>query len=83
MAQIDPIPDTACVERIAEPHQSTVAAIVRAAEMGLFTATQAQTMVDRIRAHLTALPITRPVVALPTGTLTPQDSSPSAARRPT
>lgn len=53
MAQIDPIPNTATFERIAEPHQSTVAAIVRAAERGLFTAAQAQIMIDRVRAHLT------------------------------
>lgn len=59
MAQIGPIPNTARFEQIAEPHQSTVAAIVRAAERGLFTAAQAQVMIDRIRAHVTALPITR------------------------
>jgi hypothetical protein len=44
MARIDPIPNTATFERIAEPHQSTVAAIVLAAERGLFTAAQTQIM---------------------------------------
>jgi hypothetical protein len=63
MANIDPIPGTASDERIAEPHQSTVAAIVRAAELGLFTGPQAQIMIDRIRAHLIALPITRSVMS--------------------
>ena len=61
MAHIDPIPNTTSIERIAEPHQSTVAAIVRAAELGLFTGAQAQIMIDRVRAHLIALPITRAV----------------------
>jgi hypothetical protein len=75
MAQTDPIPNTARVERIAEPHQSTVAAIVRAAELGLFTATQAQIMIDRIRAHLTALPITRSVVSPSSSILIPLDGS--------
>lgn len=59
MAQIDAVPNTARFERIAEPHQSTVAAIVRAAERGLFTAAQAQIMIDRVRAHLTPRPIIR------------------------
>lgn len=64
MAHTDPVPDTASIERIAEPHQSTVTAIVRAAELGLFTAVQAQRMIDRVRAHLIALPITGPAASL-------------------
>ena len=63
MAQIDPIPNTTTFERIAEPHQSTVAAIVRAAERGLFTTAQAQVMIDRVREHLTPRPITGPTVS--------------------
>lgn len=63
MARIDPVPDTASVERIAEPHLSTVAAIVRAAERGLFTEAQAQHMIDRVRAHLIAPPITGPTAS--------------------
>jgi len=63
MAHIDSAPNTANIELIAEPHQSTVMAIVRAAELGLFTAAQAQRMIDRVRAHLTALPITGPAVS--------------------
>ncbi|MBB4908771.1 hypothetical protein [Actinophytocola algeriensis] len=65
MAHIEPIPNTASAEQIAEPHQSTVAAIVRAVELGLFTAAQAQLMIDRVRAHLIALPITGPAVSPP------------------
>jgi hypothetical protein len=75
MAHIDPIPTTASVERIAEAHQSTVAAIVRAAELGLFTGAQAQAMIDRIRAHLTAPPITRSVVSPSSSILIPADGS--------
>lgn len=61
MAPIDPILGTAPVARIAGPHQSTVATILRAVELGLFTAAQADLMIDRVRAHLTALPITTPI----------------------
>ena len=61
MAHIEPLP--APVTRIAGPHQSTVAAILRAVEMGLFTADQADTMIDRIRAHRTARPIALPLPA--------------------
>ena len=69
MAHIDPIPNTSHVERIAEAHQSTVAAIVRAAEVGLFTAAQAELMINRVRAHLIALPITGAVGSPSSGTL--------------
>lgn len=61
MAPIDPILSTAPVARIAGPHQSTVATILRAVELGLFTAAQAELMIDRVRAHLTALPVTSPI----------------------
>lgn len=68
MAHIDPLLSTASVSRIAGPHQSTVATILRAVERGLFTSAQAELMIDRIRAHLTtppiALPITAPVESL-------------------
>jgi hypothetical protein len=56
MAHIDPILSATPVARIAGPHQSTVATILRAVELGLFTAAQAELMIDRVRAHLTALP---------------------------
>lgn len=62
MAHIDPTPSTAPVTGVAEPHQSTVAAILRAVEQGLFTAAQADMLIDRVRAHVTALPVTLPVV---------------------
>jgi hypothetical protein len=44
MAPIDPILSTAPVARIAGPHQSTVTTILRAVELGLFTAAQAELM---------------------------------------
>ncbi len=57
MAHDHSILGTAPVAGIAGPHQSTVAAILRAAEMGLFTAAQAELLIDRVRAHLTASPV--------------------------
>jgi hypothetical protein len=68
MAHIDPILSTAPVARIAGPHQSTVATILRAVELGLFTAAQAELMIDRVRAHLTALPIA-PLIPPPVASL--------------
>ncbi|HEX6359634.1 hypothetical protein [Actinophytocola sp.] len=64
MAHIDPILSAAPVARIAGPHQSTVATILRAVELGLSTAAQAELMIDRVRAHLTALPATSPIPPL-------------------
>jgi hypothetical protein len=63
MTLVDPLRGTALVARIAGPHQSTVATILRAVELGLFTAADADMMIDRIRAHLTALPIKSPITA--------------------
>jgi hypothetical protein len=57
MAHTDPILSAAPVAGIAGPHQSTVATILRAAELGLFTAAQAELLIDRVRAHLNALPV--------------------------
>ncbi|MGB3444134.1 MAG: hypothetical protein WBA97_35805 [Actinophytocola sp.] len=57
---IDPILSTVPVAMIAGPHQSTVMAILRAVELGLFTAEEADMMIDRIRAHLTARPVVSP-----------------------
>lgn len=42
---------------IAEPHQSTVATILRAVGQGLFTAAEADTLIERIRAHVIAVPV--------------------------
>lgn len=67
MTLVDPLRGTAPVARIAGPHQSTVATILRAVELGLFTAADADMMIDRIRAHLIALPITAPVALVPEG----------------
>lgn len=63
MTRIDPLLGTAPVARIAGPHQSTVTAILRAVELGLFTAADADMMIDRVRAHLTALPVRAPITA--------------------
>ena len=57
MAHIDPIPGTAPVAGIAEPHQSTVAVILCAVGRGLFTAAEADMLIDRVRAHVVAVPV--------------------------
>jgi hypothetical protein len=44
------------VEGIAEPHQSTVAAILGAARQGLFTELEAELLIDRVRTHVTTFP---------------------------
>jgi hypothetical protein len=56
MAHLDLSPTTAPVAGIAEPHQSTVAAILRGVRLGLFTAADADLMIDRVRALATRLP---------------------------
>jgi hypothetical protein len=61
MARIDAILSAGSVARVAGPHQSTVATILRAVERGLFTAAEAEMMIDRVRAHRIALPIALPV----------------------
>lgn len=58
MAHIDP------VVGIAEPHQSTAATILRAAGQGLFTAAEADMLIERMRAHVLAAPV--PVPNTPT-----------------
>lgn len=63
MTRIDPLPGTAPAARIAGPHQSTVATILRAVELGLFTTAQADMLIGRVRAHLTVLPIKSPITA--------------------
>jgi len=57
MTHPDLIPDSTPVIEIAEPHRSTVAAILSAAREGLFTAAEADMLIDRIRTHMSALPI--------------------------
>ncbi|HEX6355910.1 hypothetical protein [Actinophytocola sp.] len=57
MAHIDPFLGAAPVAGIAGPHQSTVATILRGVKLGLFTAAEADAMIARISAHLTALPV--------------------------
>ena len=57
MAHSDPILSTAFLAGIAEPHQSTVAGILHAVGQGLFSASEAERLIDRVRAHVTAVPI--------------------------
>jgi hypothetical protein len=56
MARVD-FDSAAHFEGIAEPHQSTVAAIVRALEQGLFTAAEAGLLIDRVRMPATEGPV--------------------------
>ena len=53
MTHIDQLPIGAPVAGIAEPHRSTVASIQRAVGLGLFSAAEAELMIDRIRALVT------------------------------
>jgi hypothetical protein len=59
MAHIDLILPVASVEGIAEPHQSTVAAILGAARQGLFTELEAELLIDRVRTHVTTFPVSK------------------------
>jgi hypothetical protein len=79
MTRIDPLLGIAPVAKVAGPHQSTVATILRAVELGLFTAADADLMIDRVRAHLIALPITSPITA-PVASLS--SASPPPQTRP-
>lgn len=63
MAHIDPIAG------IAEPHQSTVATILRAVGQGLFTMAEADMLIERIRAHMIAVPV--PGTAVPKSVIIP------------
>lgn len=74
MAHSDPILSAAPLAGIAEPHQSTVAAILRAVGRGLFTVAEAETLIDRLRVHVTAMPIASPI----TSPLSVEDGYPSA-----
>jgi hypothetical protein len=53
MAHPDQSPITAPVAGIAEPHQSAVTAVLRAAVQGVFSADEADLLVERIRARAT------------------------------
>jgi hypothetical protein len=61
MAHVHPNLSAAPVAGIAGPHQSTVATILRAVDLGLFTAAQAELLIDRVRAHRTASSVESPV----------------------
>lgn len=53
MAHLDLSPATV---PLADPHQSTVSAIQRGVRLGLFTAAEADLMIDRVRARVTRSP---------------------------
>lgn len=53
MADPDQIPHTAPVTDIAEPHQSAVTAILRAALQGVFSMDEADLLIERIRTRAT------------------------------
>jgi hypothetical protein len=57
MAHLDLIPPAAPIVGIAEPHRSAVAAILLAAQQGLFTAAEADLLIDRVRTHVTTFPV--------------------------
>lgn len=57
MADPDLFPDTTPDLEIAEPHRSTVAAIRNAAGQGLFTAAEAEMLIDRVRTHVPTMPM--------------------------
>jgi hypothetical protein len=57
VAHVDPILSAAPIAGIAEPHQSTVAGILHAVGQGLFTVSEAELLIDRVRAHVTAVPL--------------------------
>ena len=75
MARNDPILSNAPVAGIAEPHQSTVTGILHAVGQDLFTAAEAAMLIDRVRAHVTAVPTTVPI-AVP---ISVEDGFPVAA----
>jgi hypothetical protein len=51
MAHPDPSPYTASIVGIAEPHRSAVTAVLRAAHEGVFSADEANRVIERIRAR--------------------------------
>lgn len=53
----DPTLANAPVTGVAQPHQSTVDAIQRAARQGLFTELESELMIDRVRTHVTTFPL--------------------------
>jgi hypothetical protein len=59
MAHPDQGPNAAPVAGIAEPHQSAVTAVLRAALQGVFSAAEAALLIARIRAR--AIPSPSPV----------------------
>jgi hypothetical protein len=69
MAHLDLIPHAAPIAGIAgiaEPHQSAVATILLAARQGLFTAAEADLLIDRVRTHVTTFPMSNEDGRFPT-----------------
>lgn len=56
MAHPDQGPITAPVAGVAEPHQSAVMAVLRAALQGVFSDAEADLLIERIRARATLSP---------------------------
>jgi hypothetical protein len=57
MPDVDPVLGTTPVAGIAESHQSTVAVILRAVGLGLFTTAEADMLIDRVRAVAGPAPV--------------------------
>lgn len=57
MARLDQTLPAAPVAGVTEPHRSTVTAILCAAQQGLFSAAEADLLVNRVRAHATITPV--------------------------
>jgi hypothetical protein len=57
MTHLDFTAHTAPDARIGELRQSTVAAILRAAQLGLFTEAEANSLINRVRTHVTTSPL--------------------------
>lgn len=53
MTNLEKTLTTVPVPGVAEPHQSTVAAILRAVRLGMFSADEAELMIGRVRALAT------------------------------
>ena len=57
MTPADPRPATAPRAGVADAHQSTVDAVLAAAEQGMVSAADAELMIDRVRTHAAAHPV--------------------------
>ncbi len=79
MAHVDPILSTAPVTGVAEPPQSTIAGILHAVEQALFSPVEAETLIDRVRAHVTTVSITVSIAVSIAPPSSVEDDRPSAS----